>query len=220
MRIQTIAEAAKDKLPELPARTRWGAVRYRLMDRTSCPTCENDTLVCLFIDLSAPEMYIYDNHCCHICLNAECRYAVHVKGAVRYVGQESKYDGICPFCKVDMFAQIGPFSERLWDGLPWCVKCRSERFTLSRYWWYMTQVPGIPRVSTKFWCCRDCGFTAGKDTPKIERRPECPGCASPLRYQVVNIDDTNSTVPGEGEPLWGLRCHTCSFQVVENDDLD
>lgn len=102
---------------------------------------------------------------------------------------------------------------------PRCAKCDSKRFTLCEYLWHMTREPGVPEVCTKFWCCRDCGFTAGEDTPTVERLPECPKCASPLRYQVVGIDDADPSIPEEGKLVWGLRCHACSFQAIENDDL-
>ena len=67
---------------------------------TVCPKCKNTTLVCCFASIGGGLDY-WDNFC-HVCLNPQCDYGVHMENRVMQ-SQERPEDGLCFWCQRNVF---------------------------------------------------------------------------------------------------------------------
>lgn len=65
-----------------------------------CPQCHCSTVVCCYVDLG--HLLDYLDQFCHICLNPTCQYGEEFNER-RIGGQERNQDGICPFCRRNVF---------------------------------------------------------------------------------------------------------------------
>jgi hypothetical protein len=74
-----------------------------------CPTCKQLSLVCCYAEVSSDPHHYYD-YWCHVCLNPACAYGAHWESRTQ-VGQETKDDGVCPFCGRDVFGGQTAHSE-------------------------------------------------------------------------------------------------------------
>lgn len=99
--LQTKVHPSSQYMPQEDVSAELAGGRQKLLDQP-CPQCGEASVICCYVDLSVgqdPHNY-YDNFC-HVCINADCSYGVHVEYR-SMVGQETKEDQVCPFCHRDV----------------------------------------------------------------------------------------------------------------------
>lgn len=86
-----------EKVYDIPARL---AASANIKEGLQCPQCTQMTVVCCYVELGHSLDYL--DQFCHVCLNPDCRYADEFNEH-RQAAQERSGDGICPFCKCNVF---------------------------------------------------------------------------------------------------------------------